>query len=178
MVISIVTGTAPKESVQKFTNSSIKIGFKKFVWNIPIKSLVYGRSLSPDIYKKYYTHMLKMAPFLTHIFMESWPCFFEIRVPTNGNICQSHFSNVNEMDGAAIHCGQKDFIWKNKMYSKKHPESKNRPSKCSFRASPAKWKTFVCIQICLQWNIDDCTQDISENLSLSDICQGIFAAFY
>ena len=44
--------------------------------------------------------MLKMAPFLTHIFMESWPCFFEIRVPTNGNICQSHFSNVNEMDGA------------------------------------------------------------------------------
>ena len=124
MVISIVTGTAPKESVQKFTNSSIKIGFKKFVWNIPIKSLVYGRSLSPDIYKKYYTHMLKMAPFLTHIFMESWPCFFEIRVPTNGNICQSHFSNVNEMDGAAIHCGQKHFFWKNKMYSKKHPESK------------------------------------------------------
>ena len=99
-LISIVT--APKESVQKFTNSSIKIGFKKFVWNIPIKSLVYGRSLSPDIYKKYYTHMLKMAPFLTHIFMESWPCFFEIRVPTNGNICQSHFSNVNEMDGAAF----------------------------------------------------------------------------
>ena len=42
-----------------------------------------------------------MAPSLTHIFMESWPCFFEIRVPTNGNICQSHFSNVNEMDGAA-----------------------------------------------------------------------------
>ena len=26
--------------------------------------------------------------------------FFQIRVPTNGNICQSHFSNVNEMDGA------------------------------------------------------------------------------
>ena len=62
--------------------------------------------------------MLKMAPFLTHIFMESWPCFFEIRVPTNGNICQSHFSNVNEMDGAAIHSGQKHFICKNKMYSK------------------------------------------------------------
>ena len=120
VVISIVTltGTAPKESVQKFTNSTIKIGIKKIVWNIPIKSLVYGRSLSPDIYKKYYTHMLKMAPFLTHIFMESWPCFFEIRVPTNGNICQSHFSNVNEMDGAAIHSEQKHFIWKNKMYSK------------------------------------------------------------
>ena len=65
-----------------------------------------------------------MAPFLTHIFMESWPCFFEIRVPTNGNICQSHFSNVNEMDGAAIHCGQKDFIWKNIMYSKNMPSPK------------------------------------------------------
>ena len=135
MVISIVIGTAPKELVQKFTNSSIKIGFKKFVWNIPIKSLVYGRSLSPDIYKKYYTHMLKMAPFLTHIFMESWPCFFEIRVPTNGNICQSHFSNVNEMDGAAIHCGQKHFFERIKCIQKNIlspvPESKNRPSKCS-----------------------------------------------
>ena len=126
MVISIVTGTAPKESVQKFTNSSIKIGTKKFVWNIPIKSLVYGRSLSPDIYKKYYTHMLKMAPFLTHIFMESWPCFFEIRVPTNGNICQSHFSNVNEMDGAAIHCEQKHFIWKNHQNMTKAGDRSNR----------------------------------------------------
>ena len=81
--------------------------------------------------------MLKMAPFLTHIFMESWPCFFEIRVPTNGNICQSHFSNVNEMDGAAIHCGQKDFI---------------------------SWH--IC-QIRLQWNINKYTQDVSQKLSLS-----------
>ena len=36
----------------------------------------------------------------TLIFMESWPYFLRFAFPTNGNICQSHFSNVNEMDGA------------------------------------------------------------------------------